>query len=93
LLVDSISIIVDKKILFGSCLGDSLEYLGEKIFKIDFDQFDRCIVKQSIFLNVKLNCFKGSQLALNNFSYSYIPETIHEGVPRWYLFWKKWKKK
>lgn len=93
LLVDSITLIVDKKILLKSCLGDSIKYIGEMEFLVDYGQFEYCLIKQNKFINLKLNCSKGKQLSLNNFSYINIPRVYDEGVPRWYLFWKKKKKK
>ena len=84
---------VDKKILFETCLGDSIISLGEKLLKIRYDNFENFLIKRNVMINMKLICVNGTRVLVNDFTHYNIPRVYDEGRWRWYLFWRNFKKK
>lgn len=71
--VDSIDLIVQKELLFRSCLMDSVQYIGIKPYILRHDSFESCLHNFGVVLTAKVFCNRHLKPELSFFD-AYITE-------------------
>lgn len=72
LMIDSVKILVGKSILFDSCLGDSVEYLGKKEFELKYEEFESCLHQFGVVMTMKFTCLPGEPPQVHHYG-AYLP--------------------
>jgi hypothetical protein len=72
LMIDSITIMVQKGVLFNSCLNTSLEYLGKSKFDLKYEKFESCLHQYGVVFTMKFSCLTGMNPNLHYYG-AYLP--------------------